>query len=218
MTNTTVHAADAIRYAVLRKLASGMRHALVGELQALQFSAELAARMLDVDGMGPKLAERLKQMSDQTRGAVNACDSIVGWLRPDDKATTTVDEALPQCLRLAGDDWNLRGIEASTDVRTGGALISKPALRELLVTSLLALIDTHPGPIDIEVTAELTGDDAVVRLQAKRAERRSPLPLLTHYRALTYDDIVTVGNVHGVACTCAEGAVTLRLRTLPVVG
>jgi hypothetical protein len=218
MTDTNAQAPDAIRYVVLRKLAPGMRHALVGELQALQFSAELAARMVDEDGMSPKLAARLRQMSDQTRGAVNACDSIVGWLRPDDKATTTVEEALPQCLRLAGDDWNLRGIEVSTDVRTGGAMISKPALRELLVTSLLALTDTHPGPIDIEVNAELTGDEVVVRLRAQRAERRSPLPLLTHYRALTYDDIVTVGKAHGIACTYADGTVTLHLRTLPAVG
>ena len=39
--------ADAVRYIVLRKLASGLRHTLMGELQSIQFLAELGARNID---------------------------------------------------------------------------------------------------------------------------------------------------------------------------
>ena len=102
--------ADAIRYAVLRKLASGMRHALMGELQTIQFSAELAARMIDTGATGPKLDECIKQLPEQTRTAVNSCRAMIEWLRPDDKARAMVDETLWHCLKVAGDDWPLRGI------------------------------------------------------------------------------------------------------------
>ncbi len=207
--------ADAIRYVVLRKLASGLRHTLMGELQTIQFSAELAARMLGSGADNPKLEECIRQMPDQTRTAVNSCRSMIEWLRPEDKATTTVDEALRQCLRVAGDDWSLRGIEASTDVRTGGTLVSKPALRELLVTTLFTLTDTHPGPIDIQILAEAEGDEVIVTLRAKRSERTSPFPPLTLYRALTYEDILTLARTHGVECICAGHAVTLRLKVMP---
>jgi hypothetical protein len=211
MTETTARDADAVRYAVLRKLASGMRHALVSELQTIQFTAELAARMQGTGVTDARLAECLQRMGEQTRAAIDSARALTEWLRPDDNATSTVGEALQQCLRLAGDDWSLRGIEASTDVRTGPVLVAKAALRELLVTSLVALVDTHPGAIDIEVAAESAGANVIVSLQAKRADRKSPFPPLSIHRTVTGEDVVTVGRAHGVACTCKDGAVTLRL-------
>jgi hypothetical protein len=206
--------ADAIRYAVLRKLASGMRHALMGELQTIQFSAELAARMIDTGAAGPKVDECIKQLPEQTRTAVNSCRAVIEWLRPDDKARATVDEMLRHCLKVAGDDWPLRGIEASSDVRSADALVSKPVLRELLVTSLLALTDVHGGPIDIAILAESVGDEVVVKLSARRVERKTPFPPMAIYRALSYDDVMVIGRANHVPCSCADGTITMHLRTL----
>ena len=39
--------ADSVRYIVLRKLASGLRHTMMGELQSIQFLAELGARNME---------------------------------------------------------------------------------------------------------------------------------------------------------------------------
>jgi hypothetical protein len=139
---------------------------------------------------------------------------MIEWLRPDDKAATTVDETLRHCLKVAGDDWSLRGIEASTDIRSGGALVSKPVLRELLVTSLLTLSDTHPGPIDIAIASEANGDEVVVSLSARAVARKTQFPALTLYRALTYDDVMTIGKANGVPCSCADGTISLRLPTM----
>jgi hypothetical protein len=214
MTDTNARDADAIRYAVLRKLASAIRHSLMGDLQTIQFSAELAARMIDSGAGGPKLDECIKMLPDQTRAAVNSCRAMVEWLRPEDKATTTVDETLRQCLKVAGDDWSLRGIEASTDIRSGGMLVSKPVLRELLVTSLLTLADTHPGPIDIAIRAEANGDEVVVTLSARQAGRKTQFPPMTLYRALTYDDVMTIGNAVRVPCSCADGTISFQLPVI----
>ena len=211
MTDTNGRDADAIRYAVLRKLASAIRHSLMGDLQTIQFSAELAARMIDSGTGGPKLDECIKMLPDQTRAAVNSCRAMIEWLRPDEKAVTTVDETLRQCLKVAGDDWTLRGIEASTDVRTGDVRVSKPVLREMLVTSLLTLADTHPGPIDIAIVAEADGDEVVVSLSAKQAERKTQFPALTLYRALTYDDVMTIGSAVRAPCSCDDGTISFRL-------
>ena len=203
--------ADAIRYAVLRKLASGMRHSLMGELQTIQFAAELAARMIETGAGGPKLDECIRQLPDQTRAAVKSCRAMMEWLRPDDKASITVDEAVKQCLKVTGDDWPLRGIEASTDLKSGSALVSKPVLRELLVTSLLALTDSHPGPLDIRISSSSTGGEVTISLSAKPAERKTPFPPLTLYRALTCEDVMAIGRANGAACSCADGTITIGL-------
>jgi hypothetical protein len=214
MADTNGRDPDAIRYTVLRKLASAIRHSLMGDLQTIQFSAELAARMIDSGSGGPKLDECIKLLPDQTRAAVNSCRAMIEWLRPDEKAVTTVDETLRQCLKVAGDDWSLRGIEASTDIRSGGALVSKPVLRELLVTSMLALADMYPGPIDLAISSEADGDQVVISLSAKRAERKPQFPPLTLYRALSFEDVTAIGKANRVPCSCADGTITLRLPAL----
>jgi hypothetical protein len=217
-TNTNARDADAIRYAVLRKLASAIRHSLMGDLQTIQFSSELAARMIDSGAGGPKLDECIKMLPDQTRAAVASCRAMIEWLRPDDKAVTTVDETLRQCLKVAGDDWTLRGIEASTDVRSGGVLVSKPVLREMLVTSLLTLADTHPGPIDIAIVAEANGDRVDVSLSARQAGRKTQFPPMMLYRAFTYDDVMTIGNAIDVPCDVVDGTIRFKLPALPAAG
>jgi hypothetical protein len=214
MTDTNAPGADAIRYAVLRKLASAIRHSLMGDLQTIQFSAELASRMIDSGAGGPKLDECIRMLPDQARAAVASCRAMVEWLRPDDKAATTIEETLRQCLKVAGDDWTLRGIEASTDVRSGDVLVSKPVLREMLVTSLLTLADTHPGPIDIAIVAEASGGEVVVSLSATQAARKTQFPPMTLYRALTCNDLMTIGNVLRVPCDCAGGAISFRLPAI----
>ncbi len=55
----------------------------------------------------------------------------------------------------------------------------------------------------------------LVSLSAKRAERKTPFPPLTLYRALTYDDVIAVGKASGVTCSCLDGTITLRLRAAP---
>jgi hypothetical protein len=157
-------------------------------------------------------------LPDQTRAAVASCRAMIEWLRPDDKAATTVDETLRQCLKVAGDDWSLRGIEASTDVRSGGVLVSKPVLREMLVTSLLTLADTHPGPIDIAIVAEANGDRVDVSLSARQAGRKTQFPPMMLYRAFTYDDVMTIGNAIDVPCDVVDGTIRFKLPALPAAG
>ena len=205
----------AIRFALLRRLAPGMRHRLMGELQALQFSAELAGRLLDAAGDRAKLEATVRQLGSRTQSAVATATALIEWLRDDDRATTNLEDALPQCLRVAGDDWNLRGIEGTVDARTEGAHVQRSALRELVVTSLLALTDARAGALDVRVAAERDGDEIVVRLEATTANRDSPLPELVRATKIGSADVSALAAAHGVACSCARDEVVLRLPALP---
>jgi hypothetical protein len=205
----------AIRFGLLRRLAPGMRHRLMGELQALQFSAELAARLLEAGGDRAKLEAVVRQLGPRTQSAVATAAVLIEWLRDDDRATTNLEDALPQCLRVAGDDWNLRGIEGTVDARTDGAHVPRTALRELVVTSLLALTDARPGALDVRVAAERDGDEIVVRLEATTANRESPLPELVRTAKIVCADVSALAAAHGIACACARDEVMLRLPALP---
>jgi len=205
----------AIRFALLRRLAPGMRHRLMGQLQALQFSAELVGRLLDAEAQRPKLETSVRQLAPQTQAAVAAATTLIEWLREDERATTSLEESLPRYLRVAGDDWNLRGIEGTVDVRTDGAHVAKTALRELTVTSLLALTDAQPGALDVRIAAERAGEEIVVRLNATAGNRASPLPELARTIRIGCSDVNALAAAHGIACACARDEVTLRLPVLP---
>jgi hypothetical protein len=213
MPKTPDSEADAVRYVVLRKLASGMRHSLMGELQAIQFAAELAAQMVTVGAPGPKLKAAIDQIPEQTKAAVRTSRSIMEWLRPEDTSNIAVEAAMQECLKLAGDDWSLRGIKATTGCQTGTATVPKTVFCELFVTSLLALTDLQPGPLDIDIVAKEFDKKVVVELSAHAADRRSALPPLVLYRALTLDDVSVLARANEITCACHDATVILEFQS-----
>lgn len=229
MTEAAHRDADAVRYIVLRKLASGLRHTLMGELQSIQFLAELSARHMGEAGKGReegggaagsdpvKARDCVGKISAATSGAIATCHSVIDWLRPDAKATTTLGEAVGQCVKLAGDDWRMRATQATVALPDAAAeaKVLKSAARELIVASLLTLTDRHRGPLDIEVTGARTGDRVELRVQAKDAARASPLPASTIYQALDWSDVALLAAAHGVDCASVDDAATLRFPVSP---
>lgn len=211
MGNMSRRDVDAIRFAVLRRLAPGLRHRVMGELQSLQFSGELAARLIDVGGEPTKLALAVRQVVPHAQAAAAACTALIEWLRADEGATTAVDAALPELARLVGDDWVLRGIECSTDAHAGDAQVARIALREVVVTALLALTDAQTGPLDIGLTAERAGNEVVIRLTASPASRASLVPELARGDKIDCADVAALAAAHGVACACVRDGVTVRL-------
>jgi hypothetical protein len=217
MTEATHRDADAVRYIVLRKLASGLRHTLMGELQSIQFLAELSARQLAAGADPAKARDCVGKIAFATSGAIATCHSVIDWLRPDARATTTLGDAVAQCVRLAGDDWRMRATQAivALPAEASEAKVSKAVARELIVAALLTLTDQHRGSLDIEVAGVLAGDHVELRVRARGAERASPLPAATIHQPLDGSDVALLAAEHGVDCTCAEAEATLRFPVLP---
>jgi len=209
--------ADAIRYIVLRKLASGLRHTLMGELQSIQFLAELGARRMDDTATdGSKTRDFIGKISVAASEAITTCHSVIEWLRPEEGAVTTLGEAVGQCVKLAGDDWRMRATQATIDMpgAAGDAKISKSAARELIVTSVLALTDQHPGSLDIEVIGALMGESVDLKLRALASKRAPPLPSSVVYHALGWEDVALLAAAHDVICTREGGTSTLRFTVV----
>ena len=141
---------------------------------------------------------------------------MIEWLRPEEGAVTTLAEAVGQCVKLAGDDWRMRATQATIEMPApaGGAKISKSAARELIVTSVLALTDQHPGSLDIEVVGALMGDSVDLRLRALASKRAPPLPSSVVYHALGWEDVALLAAAHDVICTRDSATSTLRFAVL----
>jgi hypothetical protein len=206
--------ADAVRYVVLRKLASGLRHALMGELQSIQFLAELGARLLRTGANDSQLHDCVGKIPAATGAAIATCQSMIEWLRPEDRASARLADVVGQCAKLAGDDWRMRGIEATVDLSgpAAEALVQRAPARELVVAALLTMTDTYPGPQDIEVSATLDGQAIALRLRRQESARPTPLPSPPVCGpALGLDDFAVLAAAHGTDFSHEHGSLTLRL-------
>jgi hypothetical protein len=204
--------ADAVRYIVLRKLASGLRHSLMGELQSIQFLAELSARLLPNRSDEARLRDCVEKIPHAAAAAITTCHSVIEWLRPEEGATTSLGDAVAQCVRLAGDDWKMRSTVATVELprEAGDTLVSKAAARELVVTSLLVVTDLHRGALDIAVDARPLEGAVELSLRASLSKRSPALAPMIVYQPLAWDDIAILADVHGVTCRCDDGVITLR--------
>ncbi len=218
MSNSAQRDADSIRYIVLRKLASGLRHTMMGELQSIQFLAELGARKME-DGSGDvaRTREFIGKIAIAAGEAIGTCHSVIEWLRPEHGAVTTLGEVVNQCVKLAGDDWRMRATQASIELPAPAseARVSKSAARELIVTTVLALTDEQPGSLDIEIGGALTGERVDLRLRALASKRSPPLPSSVVYHTLDWEDVANLAAAHDVICTREDGTSTLRFAVVP---
>ena len=211
--------ADAIRYIVLRKLASGLRHTLMGELQSIQFLAELGRAAWIDRRDGSKTRDFIAKISVAANEAIATCHSVIEWLRPEEGAITTLGEAVEQCVKLAGDDWRMRATQATIEMPgpAGEAKVSKSAARELIVTSVLALTDQHPGSLDIEVVGALAGDRVDLSLRALPSKRAPPLPSSIVYHALGWEDVALARGGARCHLHSRRRASTLRFAVWPTL-
>lgn len=212
MIPTVKRDADAIRYIVLRKLASGLRHTLMGELQSIQFLGELGTRLLASGSDESRMRDTVSKIPAAATEAISTCHSVIEWLRPEEGAISTLADVVGQCVKLAGDDWRMRATQATVEMpgTVGETKVFKAAARELVVTSLLALADERRGSLDIDVVAAPVDGGVELALRTRASSRVSPFAAAVVYHALERDDVALLAATHNIPCECSGDAITLR--------
>jgi hypothetical protein len=207
-------AADAVRYVVLCKLASGLRHTMLGDLQTIELTAELCARMLESGQQNDELRAYLGKIPAQTKVAAKTCRSMVEWLRPGESSVARLGDAIDECLKLAGDDWMLRGVTANLHLSdaTREATVSRSQVCELVVTSLLTLVDRHSSPLDIDLSADLIDGHVDLKVQARVSSRTAPLVPGPVHGTLDWDDVLLLAEANGIPCECHRERESIALR------
>lgn len=205
--------ADAVRYAVLRRLAAGMRHAMMGELQGVQFASDLAGQMAKRGVSGVSLIDAIGQISDHARRAAVVSRSIMEWLRPEIGARTEVDAALHECVKVTGEVWILRGIQSRVRCEAGQPQVERAVFLEMVVVSLLTLTDVRHGALDIDLGADRIDGRVAIRIDARSADRRSAASPMLH-RALGFDDVKVLAEADRIACVCEDAAIALEFPAL----
>ena len=103
-------AAEAARYALLRRLAPSMRHHLVVNLQPIGMIYEVMDRRLRAPT--PDVAhvqDSAGKINGFAKAALQASIDVIGWLAQDDAATTSLAEGVRECTLLLATSLSFRG-------------------------------------------------------------------------------------------------------------
>lgn len=206
-------AAEAARYALLRRLAASMRHHLVVNLQPIGMVYEIMDRRLRAPE--PNLAEvheSAQKINGYARAALASCLDVVSWLAPEDDARITAAEGVRECLSLVGTSFTFRGFSLSNEVGEVAGEVQRAAFRNAVTGALVYLSDDHPAPAQITLSAQAAPGGLEVSLAARPTAGEPGFATAPAYRPLTWGDVEALARADGVQVR-REGA-ALRI-TLP---
>jgi hypothetical protein len=206
---------DALRYSILRKLVPGVRHALFGGVQAIQFGTELAQRLLKKGADSERIDKSMNAMHGGCAEILNSGRAMISWLEPDQGGTTSVNEGLRQCIRVTNQIWLCRETEIALNLPTPEVSVSQTAFQEMVVIALLVLADTRSGAFDLVITGAMQAPHFQLALHAQTVERSCIGHSEIAYRVFEWHDINLLATAHGILCSYTDSDVSLTFPIVP---
>jgi hypothetical protein len=205
-------AAEAARYALLRRLGPSFRHHLVVNLQPIGMICEVMDRRLRASV--PDLAhvqDSANKINGFAKAALGSCVDVIGWLAPDDAATIAVHESVRECAALLATSLSFRGYALRNEVVELPGVVRRAGIRNLLTASLMHCTDHLPAPADLVLSAAAQEDAACVTLEVRGTQGNNDFRGEANYRRLDWADLEALAAAEGLQVTRAGQRVELRL-------
>ena len=196
----TLHdgAAEAARYALLRRLAPSIRHHLVVNLQPIGMIYEVMDRRLRAPQ--PDLAnvhESAQKINGFARAALNSCLDVVSWLAPDDSATATLADGTRECSSLLASSLSFRGYALRNEVGDVPGEVRRAAIRNLLTATLIYATDELPPPAELVLAGEALDEGARLTLTVRPTHGDKGFISEPGYRQLEWGDVQSLALSEG---------------------
>ena len=205
-------AAEAARYALLRRLAPSMRHHLVVNLQPIGMIYEVMERRLRAPQ--PDLAhvqESATKINTFARAALASCLDVVGWLAPDETVGIGLHEGARECASLLATSLSFRGYALRNEVGDIQRQVRRSALRSLLTATLIHATDHLKPPADLLLGAEEQDGGVEITVATRPTEGDKGFANEPNYRKIEWHDLQALAAAEGVQLAREGSRITLRL-------
>ena len=205
-------AAEAARYALLRRLAPSMRHHLVVNLQPIGMIYEVMDRRLRAEQ--PDLAhvqDSAGKINGFAKAALQSCIDVVSWLAPDDTVGITVEDAVRECTALLATSLSFRGYALRNGVGALPRRVRRSGARSVLAGVLVHCTDHLPAPSDLELSAVPEAGAARLTVTSRPTQGDQGFSGEPNYRKILWEDLQALAAADGVELLRDGESITLRL-------
>lgn len=197
---------EAVRYALLRRLALAMRHHMVVHLQPMGMITELMERRLAAPQPDLRqLQESMGKIHGLARAAVDSCLDVVTWLAPVAGASVPLDAGVRECTGLLRSSFSFRGFPLAEAPGGVDLPVARSAMRHVLPAVLLALTDREPPPAHVHVRTARVQERAEVSVEVVPKAGDPGFPGNHPYRLLDWQEVELLARAEGVTLN-REGA------------
>lgn len=211
-------AAEAARYAVLRRIGPALKHDLVVNLQAVAMMAEVLGARLDKAAPTPgELRHHIERIHRMAREAVANSLKVAAWLAPGEDDGVSLHEGVRDALDLVRSNFGFRGFSLDAQLPEADLEVSRGLLRHLLLAALIELSDEADEPALLVVHVEVGSDAALLSVQRlARTDGVVEQPLVdeTGYRRLDADDVRALADAASAQLRSEPGRITVRIPRL----
>jgi len=183
-------AAEAARYALLRRLAPSMRHNLVAPLQPIGMVYEIMQRRMRAPE--PNLADiqqGAEKINSFARTALASCLDVITWIAPESVTPISPADGLAECLALVQTSFAFRGFALEGELGPAERQVSRSAFRSVVTGALLFLSDDHPPPAQITVEGAPALDSLAITIAVNAGAGQEGFATAPAYRPLTWPDV-----------------------------
>jgi hypothetical protein len=204
--------AEAARYALLHRLAPGLRHQMVAHLQPVEMIVELAKRRLAGDPVDlAQIRDGIEKIGRLSRDAMASSINSVSWLSDDDGSVVALADGIDECVAVLKSGLSFRGFNLQSNFERQPGKVSRPALRHLLSTAALCLADALQAPFEITISAVVHATEATVQVRALPSLAAGTFFSEKPARALLWNDLRALARVTGAAVECQDRQVAITL-------
>ncbi len=204
---------EAARYALFRRLAPGLRHGLMGQMQGLQFLGELGLRQSRRSRNPAHVMATLERIPQQTTVAIERCHALTRWFNPDREERAGVASIIHEVRELLEVELSLRGIEVSAHHIDCEAIVARAAASEVLAAALLASADALQVTAGLDFSATIGEGCVDVHIRSTEQSAATPPPPPA-YRRMDFGDVDALAAAGALACAQVGGATRVRMATI----
>ena len=193
---------EAVRYALLQRLAPALQHHMMGQLQSMGMIAAMMEKRLQ--SAAPDLANIRKDcasLGNVSQTALSAIINMMSWIEPRPASPLKVDIGVKECLGLLSTQFRFKGFAIVNETPQIDGGVSGRSLRSVLSATLIALSDLSQAPADLVIQAQATTAGVDVSVTLRATDRKQKNDYSTASRLLKWSDVEVLAAAEAVKLT-----------------
>lgn len=185
----SMSSAPALRLEIIRRIAPGFRHKVLGKMQPIALIAQLLGKKIEANQHESEfLLQRLQELKTSLKAATNTADDLFTWLNPNEETMQPLGEIVAECLDLLKMEIYASNVVFQNHVNSK-TLVKVSTVRNLFCACVLTYVDTVEKASEVVVSERLQAEGPVIEMTIMPSAGKQDKALSVHTTLIRWNDL-----------------------------